>query len=634
MRVLLPMVLLLLSVVVVVSVWLQMRSRQEQLITRNNENEMRVLLLQLQNSLRFAASMSESSNGLQRLVSATASDPKVTSAHLFNSNGTVLAATRVADLGRTWDAVDGHATAFELQRASKSLVIRHAKHGGRHQVIGVASIHLVPGIRAKQASQDGRLEMIRDYSHDRAQGMAAADEAFKDLILRVTILLGFVALFLHLRVTTRLRRVVHAARQFGRGQDVETILVSGSDEVASLARELETMAKDRISLEAQLRQSQKMESIGLLAGGIAHDFNNLLTIIIAGSELATRMATHEGVLENLKDIASSADRATALTGQLLAFSRRQALEMTNINLNELCENTCTMLERLVGDDVEIVRELDEACDFVKGDAEQLSQVLVNLAVNARDAMPSGGSITVSTKTLKVGASKAGTLDLESGAYVRLSVRDEGTGMDAETAARAFDPFFTTKEKGKGTGLGLSTTYGIVRQVGGAIEIESELGKGTTFHIYLPRVFGVSALASSASMSTEAHPALPATTDATILLVEDEPDVRKISVRILSEAGYEVLSAENYDEAIEHFENHKTRISLLLTDVVLVGKGGPEIAARLLGQNAELKVLYMSGYTDGALDVSGKVPDDVALLRKPFRPRGLIERVTSRLADNG
>jgi two-component system, cell cycle sensor histidine kinase and response regulator CckA len=367
---------------------------------------------------------------------------------------------------------------------------------------------------------------------------------------------------------------------------------------------------DRRRLEEQLVQSQKMEAIGRLAGGIAHDFNNLLTAIIGYADLlARRVKETPRLLNNVQEILEAAERAAGLTRQLLAFSRKQVLQPRVLSLNVAVADMQTMLRRLIGEDVQLVAALDPALGQARADPSQLEQVILNLAVNARDAMPQGGRLTLETANA----------ELEDGRYVSLSVSDTGVGMDAEVRKHLFEPFFTTKGPGKGTGLGLATVYGIVAQSGGSILVESEPGRGTTFKVFLPRVD--EPLASHAG--PEALP--PAGGTETVLVAEDEDGVRSLICEILGELGYDVREAARPEAAIKAF-SAGGEVHLLLTDVVMPGMNGPQLAARLAALRPGLRVLYMSGYTGDSVALQGVLEQGTHLLQKPFTPDALARKV--------
>lgn len=376
--------------------------------------------------------------------------------------------------------------------------------------------------------------------------------------------------------------------------------------------------------EAQLRQSQKMEAVGRLAGGVAHDFNNLLTVIRGYSELVlSRLQPGEPSRRELEEVKKAADRAAALTGQLLAFSRRQFVSAKIVDMNEVITNMDGMLRRLLGEDVvELCSELDPQLGMIKADPGQIEQIVMNLAVNARDAMPRGGRLTLATRNVHLKKdARRDLVILEPGAYVVLTVTDTGHGMDEETQSHIFEPFFTTKEKGKGTGLGLSTVYGIVKQSGGAVTVDSKVGRGTTFKIYFPRVDGLVERAGSGGANEESSKGRE-----TILLVEDEPAVRGLVQETLKLHGYTVLEARHGIEALLVGTKHLGPIHLLLTDVVMPQMSGPEVAEKLRGIRPDIKVLYMSGYPDHPVFSQDGINRDTAFLQKPFTPVALTEKV--------
>jgi PAS domain S-box-containing protein len=376
--------------------------------------------------------------------------------------------------------------------------------------------------------------------------------------------------------------------------------------------------------EAQLRQAQKMEAVGRLAGGVAHDFNNLLTVIRGYSELLLgRLGSTDAMRKDMEEIKKAADRASGLTRQLLAFSRRQFIAAKVVDLNALVANMDGMLRRLIGEDiVELCAELGASIGAIKADPGQVEQIIMNLVVNARDAMPTGGRLTIETKNVTIG--KGVHLDavgVAPGSYVLLAIRDNGHGMDAETQSHLFEPFFTTKEKGKGTGLGLSTVYGIVKQSGGSITVESAPDRGTTFRIYFPRVEqGVQETAGAVEAID------PARGRETILLVEDEPAVRGLVHETLRLHGYTVLEARHGIEALLTSAKYVGPIHLLLTDVVMPQMSGPEVAEKILTVRPGIKVLYMSGYPDHPVFDRGGVSRETGFLPKPFSPQVMAQKV--------
>jgi len=380
---------------------------------------------------------------------------------------------------------------------------------------------------------------------------------------------------------------------------------------------------ERRALEQQLRQAQKMEAVGRLAGGVAHDFNNLLTVIKGYTEIVKEdLGERYGHREELDEALKAADRAATLTRQLLAFSRQQVMAPRILNLNSVVGNMQNLLTRLLGEDVHLEIKLDEKLGNVKADPSQFEQVIMNLAVNARHAMPNGGRLKLETANVDMEEAWAREhMGAHAGRYVMLSMTDTGTGMDEKTKARLFEPFFTTKEQGKGTGLGLSTVYGIVKQSEGYIAVYSELGVGTTFKVYLPRV---DAAAEATKTTTGVMTANRG--HETILLVEDEEGVRRLVRDIINRQGYKVLEASSGEEALKVVEKHTGGIDLLLTDLVLSQMSGRELSERMRAERKELKVLFMSGYTDDAVLHAGMLTKDAGFIQKPFTAGVLAQKL--------
>jgi two-component system cell cycle sensor histidine kinase/response regulator CckA len=379
---------------------------------------------------------------------------------------------------------------------------------------------------------------------------------------------------------------------------------------------------EHTKLEERFRQAQKMEAVGRLAGGIAHDFNNLLTAVLGYADLALNQLSDADPLKpQIQEIRNSGERAAALTGRLLAFSRKQVLQPRVIDLNVVVTGMIPMLRRVIGEDIELVTSPPGEVRFVTADPSQVEQVIMNLAVNARDAMPRGGRITVETASADLADEAAlGSGAPQAGSWVTLSISDTGVGMAADTLSHLFEPFFTTKEPGKGTGLGLSTVYGIVTQSGGHISVTSELGRGTTFRIYLPK-----SEAGAAVPKPAARASVPRGGTETILLAEDEEAVRDLVRTILEQRGYTVLEAADGHEAIGICEDYRGEIHLLVSDVVMPLMSGPELAARLLRLRPSLRTLFLSGYTDEAVNAHGVIAG-ANFLQKPFKPVDLAARV--------
>jgi PAS domain S-box-containing protein len=379
---------------------------------------------------------------------------------------------------------------------------------------------------------------------------------------------------------------------------------------------------ERRRLEEQLRQAQKMEAVGQLAGGIAHDFNNLLTAIVGYATLLNRaLPADTDAREDVQEIIGAARRAGNLTHQLLAFSRKQVLRPTVLDVNVVVRDMERILQRVIGEHITLLTSLEPDLAWVKADASQLEQVIMNLAVNARDAMPAGGRITIETANVPLDAELAQAHpEAVAGMHVLVAVGDTGQGMTADVLAHLFEPFFTTKEVGKGTGLGLATVYGIVRQSGGFIAVDSQPDCGSRFRLYFP------CAETAAPAATDALPEPATAGTGTVLLVEDEPGVRHLARDVLSRYGYRVIEAADGGEALRLAEGHAGTIDLLLTDVVMPGMSGAELAQRFRELRPGVRVLYASGYADEAVVSHGARHDGVPFLQKPFEPDDLVRRV--------
>ena len=380
---------------------------------------------------------------------------------------------------------------------------------------------------------------------------------------------------------------------------------------------------DRKRLEEQVLQSQKLESLGRLAGGIAHDFNNLLTVINGYSDLLLHgLEAGNPLRHGLAEIRNAGTRGAELTQQLLAFSRKQVAQLRPLNLNALIQESEGMLHRLIGEDIRLAISLDPTAGTIKADRGQIHQVLMNLVVNGREAMPNGGVLTIETRNVQLGPGLQEDPGVAGGrSYVQLRIGDTGIGMDATTKQHLFEPFFTTKHLSKGTGLGLSTVFGIVTQSGGHISVASEPGRGSVFSVYLPHLAGPA--------RPEAAPGLRRETakgSGAVLVVEDQQEVRALTCMILRNLGYEVLEAADGSEALAIAAGHVQPIRLLLSDIIMPGMNGRELAAQLAPMQPEMKVMYMSGYTDRVMTENGLLDSSVAFLQKPVTPDKLIDMV--------
>jgi signal transduction histidine kinase/CheY-like chemotaxis protein len=426
------------------------------------------------------------------------------------------------------------------------------------------------------------------------------------------------------------RRVEATVRHLN--EELEHRVANRTADLERALVDLQQEMKRRDSLEKQLIQSQKMEAIGRLAGGVAHDFNNLLTVILGhGEMLRFHFGDDPAADDGLREIQRAGERASALTQQLLAFSRRQIAMVRVVDLNEAVLQTEKMLRRLIGEDVGLALHLTSELPHIKIDPSHIDQILLNLAVNARDAMPNGGTMTLETARVNLDEQYATVHDgISPGPHVMLAVSDTGTGMDEATKVRVFEPFFTTKEAGKGTGLGLSIVYGIVKQNGGEILVYSELGQGTVFKILFP---AATAVAENTAAAPEVVTKRPASE--TIMLVEDDPQVRNIARAMLERLGYSVITCASPDEAQTVLRAQSGKVALLLTDIIMPGMRGTELAASAKSTNPEIRVLFMSGYTEGGVLDQGMITADMPFLRKPFTAGDLEKEIRAALyGDSG
>ncbi len=531
---------------------------------------------------------------------------------------------------RTWqDLVQpgGEGEDLRLRRKDGTLVWVHET---RSLVKGTpdSSIVVIEDVSRRKAAEE-QLRSLRDANligivvADLEGNIVDANAAFLTMVGYTAAELGSLRLGAEGVETPREREFVRKD-----GSRV-TALVGGSrvkgsdDTIVAFVLDL----SERRRLEEQLRQSQRMEIVGRLAGGVAHDFNNLLTPILGYCDLLlARLPDDAPMREDLSEIRRSADRAATLTRQLLAFSRKQVLQPKVVDLNGHIGDAAKLLRRVIGEDIQLSLSLAPGLRRVKVDPGQMDQVLLNLAVNARDAMPGGGTLTIATGNVEVDAEAAERhAEVEAGPHVMVTVSDTGTGMTKEVQARLFEPFFTTKEVGKGTGLGLATVHGIVRQSRGHIWVYSEVGRGTTFKIYLPEE-----QRATDEQRGPASESVPAKGTETLLLVEDDDTVRGFAARVLRGAGYTVLEARSGEGALRESKGHAGGIDLLLTDVVMPGMSGREVARQLGASRPRTRVLYMSGYTEDAIGLHGVLDEGTLLLEKPFTPAVLLGKVREAL----
>ncbi|HZS98161.1 MAG TPA: ATP-binding protein [Terriglobales bacterium] len=472
-----------------------------------------------------------------------------------------------------------------------------------------------------ELSGDHPVRLFCLKSYDQATG-------FLDSLNRALLTMGLVAVLtgslfgfaLSRQITRPLEDLVHASRQMEKGDFEFPIIAHGEDEVAELTRAFAQMRKSlRLSREGMLR-SARLEAVGRLAGGIAHDFNNLVMIIKGYSDLVLESANEE-TRPHIEEIKRAGDRASGLTRQLLAFSRKQVLEPQVLDLNHTVRGMLKMLRLLLGEDIELLTSLSEQIGRVKADPSQIEQVIMNLAVNARDAIPGRGKVIIETQFCSLDDSYAATHnEVAPGDYVLLAVTDNGCGMNSETAAQIFEPFFTTKEPGKGTGLGLSTVYGIVKQSRGHITVYSEIGVGTTFKVYIPAV-------DKPATATQSQPdeVLPKG-HGTVLLAEDEAPLRTLAAETLKRLGYHVLPAGNGLEALVAADQHEGNIDIVVTDIVMPRMGGPELVEKLRRKRPNFHVIFMSGYTEAAVLENANIGKDAILLNKPFSTEMLVRKM--------
>jgi len=489
----------------------------------------------------------------------------------------------------------------------------------REQVIGKSDYDFFPESEAAVFWEkdefvfESGVESVNDEEFTNSAGVTFSITTKKTLYVSVT---GEQFIVGCIRDLTQLKR---SKQELQRAHDLLELMVrERTAQLVATNKALLQQIAENERTSAQLRQSNKMEAMGLLAGGIAHDFNNLLNVIIGYAAVMQNDASaNSNLCENATQIKTAAENAASLTRQLLVFSRKQVLQPDVLALNDVLSGMGKMVPSLIGEDIHLVVISCRDLGCVKADRGQVEQLIMNLIINARDAMPLGGKLTIETSNAELRGEYARKEGLEPGQYVILAVTDTGMGMDATTQARIFEPFFTTKELGKGTGLGLSTVYGIVKQSGGHIRVDSHLGQGTTMKIYLPRV------AESIQLTTPRVVEGATQGSETILLVEDREALRTLLFRVLQANGYNVLEALGGKEALEIANRYYGHIDLLITDIVMPGMRGWKLARLLTAQRPEMKVLYISGYTDADLLNDGTLIAGASLLEKPFSPDVLL-----------
>jgi signal transduction histidine kinase/DNA-binding response OmpR family regulator len=525
------------------------------------------------------------------------------------------------ELALVFDLPQAHATLLNEQRTEATVVAEYLAPGRvpmlghTYPVVGNPALEYQLNRQSPLVVEDAQRDPMMVVVHDVIRQRGTVSLLALPLLIDGTMIGGLTV------STTELRPFT--------AEEVSLAWSVAKQVAGVLARQRLDQARQR--LEAQYHQAQKMEAIGRLTGGVAHDFNNILTIILGNCELLLdQLEPSNPLRSDVEQIDSAAQRAAGLTRQLLAFSRQQVLQPKILNLNEIVSNLEKMLQRLIGEHITLQTKLEESLTPVKADPGQLEQVLLNLAVNARDAMPQGGQLTIETANVDLDEKYAQKhMSVASGQYVMLAVSDSGVGISPEVHERLFEPFFTTKEAGQGTGLGLATCYGIVKQHGGQIWVYSEVGRGTTIKVYLP--------CTSEAQEARTIKEPPATRqggDEIVLLVEDDPGVRMLATRVLRQLGYTVLEAKDGHEALQLAGAYEGSIDLLLTDVVMPKLGGAELAAQLLGHNPDLKIIYMSGYTEDRVVQDSWAEVGVAFLSKPFSEAALAQIIRATLDGTG
>lgn len=525
------------------------------------------------------------------------------SAFTFEGQGKVLLSSLPPDV---WPELEA---ALPRKAAQPNAVREFEVSGERY----LASFAELPG--------DHPVRLYCLQSYDQATAFLHALNRMLLILGAVAVLAGaLIAFFLSRQITRPLEQLLVGTQALQKGDFEFQIPIRGNDEVADLGRAFDVMRESlKKSREGMLR-SARLEAVGRLAGGVAHDFNNLVMIIKGYSDMLLDSATPQS-RPHLEEIKRAGDRASALTRQLLAFSRKQILESQILDPNQTVRNMVKMLRVLIGEDIELVTSLSDEIGRVQADPGQLEQVVMNLAVNARDAMPGGGKLVIETQHCHLDDSYvAANSEASAGDYVVIAVTDNGTGMSKETQSQIFEPFFTTKEQGKGTGLGLATVYGIVKQSRGHVSVYSEIGHGTTFKVYLP------ALDKKAPVALPQKAGEAVKGVGTVLLVEDEPALRALAVASLKKLGYTVLQAGNGLEALAVAEQHPSKIDVVVVDIVMPRMGGPEFVEKLRAKRDDFAVIFMTGYTEAAVLENAKIGSGSVLLNKPFSADVLAAKI--------
>lgn len=533
--------------------------------------------------------------------------------------------SRSGDFGKSAFAFErqGHVLLSSLPpdvwQEFESAVPRDAAPSNSEQVFQVRGERWLAGFVELPGDHPVRLYCLQSF--DRATTFLRSLNQLLAILGAFAVVCGaFVASLISRQITRPVEQLVAGARQLQRGDFDFQIPICGNDEVADLGRAFKEMRDSLKKSRENMLRAARLEAVGRLAGGVAHDFNNLVMIIKGYSDMLAETVPADS-RPHLEEIKKAGDRATALIRQLLAFSRKQALQPQVIDPNQVVRNMVKMLRVLLGEDIELVTNLSDQALRVLVDPGQMEQVIMNLAVNARDAMADGGKLVIETQIYSVDeAFTAANRDLRPGEYVLVTVTDEGRGMDKETMRHIFEPFFTTKELGKGTGLGLATVYGIVQQSKGHVAVESDLGAGTTFKVYLPSAAGAAATA----LAQKAAGAVKGS--GTILLVEDEPALRSLAAAALKKLAYAVLEAGSGLQAIVIAEGHVNKIDVVIADVVMPQMSGPELIEKLQERRQDFAVIFMSGYNDGITLERARVGTEVAFLSKPFSTEDLAAKI--------